>query len=421
MLMMTAGEMMVGRPEEREADQMKQNKKKAQPEGSPPPRAYPIDIEESTGSIPCWKEFAATSEPLAASYPCASIHPLKKTRLDLVGGQGSQWRSNRQWARRHHQQHGSVCCPRRRDPTKDIQNPIQEEAHPAQPRCEAMGTMSEESVSAIHGIQEKAAAAMKKKKKKKKTRRRRRRVMIQRPPPPRRQATNRRKCSSTLCRRSGSMTRTPASEPMPTHTTLSQYYHSLSRGTCVLTPRQRPAFCKVRFIPLQEHAPIRDTRLGTNPLPLFLPPLSCHFQSPQQQQHPGPCICFPNSPGWPALLTTIPTTNPPRAHRPDKFFGPTTRPSSGPRSQTDAILADERFDMLGGQLAFRDFQVFLDINEVRGVVVCLFRSSGHRTQTLPASSPSNRYTRIAIDARLSEPMSNDLVSFLQGATAPAPQ
>jgi hypothetical protein len=33
MLMMTAGEMMVGRPEEREADQMKQNKKKAQPEG----------------------------------------------------------------------------------------------------------------------------------------------------------------------------------------------------------------------------------------------------------------------------------------------------------------------------------------------------------------------------------------------------
>ncbi|PLW07280.1 hypothetical protein PCANC_23869 [Puccinia coronata f. sp. avenae] len=300
---------------------------------SPSPRAYPIDIEESTGSIPCWKEFAATSEPLAASYPCASIHPLKKTRLDLVGGQGSQWRSNRQWARRHHQQHGSVCCPRRRDPTKDIQNPIQEEAHPAQPRCEAMGTMSEESVSAIHGIQEKAAAAMKKKKKKKKTRRRRRRVMIQRPPPPRRQATNRRKCSSTLCRRSGSMTRTPASEPMPTHTTLSQYYHSLSRGTCVLTPRQRPAFCKVRFIPLQEHAPIRDTRLGTNPLPLFLPPLSCHFQSPQQQQHPGPCICFPNSPGWPALLTTIPTTNPPRAHRPDKFFGPTTRPSSGPRSR----------------------------------------------------------------------------------------
>ncbi|PLW07284.1 hypothetical protein PCANC_23870 [Puccinia coronata f. sp. avenae] len=77
-------------------------------------------------------------------------------------------------------------------------------------------------------------------------------------------------------------------------------------------------------------------------------------------------------------------------------------------SETDAILADERFDMLGGQLAFRDFQVFLDINEVRGVVVCLFRSSGHRTQTLPASSPSNRYTRIAIDARLSEPMSNDL-------------
>jgi hypothetical protein len=101
-----------------------------------------------------------------------------------------------------------------------------------------MGMMSEESVSAIHGIQEKAAAAMKKKKKKKKTRRRRRRVMIQRPPPPRRQATNRRKCSSTLCRRSGSMTRTPASEPMPTHTTLSQYYIplALARDLCPGAP-----------------------------------------------------------------------------------------------------------------------------------------------------------------------------------------
>ncbi|PLW35399.1 hypothetical protein PCANC_18296 [Puccinia coronata f. sp. avenae] len=46
------------------------------------------------------------------------------------------------------------------------------------------------------------------------------------------------------------------------------------------------------------------------------------------------------------------------------IFRPTTR------AEDDPILADQGFDMMGGQFTFRDFQVYLDLEEFRGVTFC---------------------------------------------------
>ncbi|KNZ47334.1 uncharacterized protein VP01_64g10 [Puccinia sorghi] len=60
-------------------------------------------------------------------------------------------------------------------------------------------------------------------------------------------------------------------------------------------------------------------------------------------------------------------------------------------TEDDPILADNGFDMMGGQFTFRDFQVYLDLNNVLGVTMCVFRSLDHTHQTLKGSSPSDRY------------------------------
>ncbi|PLW34544.1 hypothetical protein PCASD_12942, partial [Puccinia coronata f. sp. avenae] len=71
-------------------------------------------------------------------------------------------------------------------------------------------------------------------------------------------------------------------------------------------------------------------------------------------------------------------------------------PIFNPRTRTedDLILADEGFDMEGGQFTFRDFQVYLDLTEVLGVTMCVFKSNSIRHQTLPGHSRSGKYTRI---------------------------
>ncbi|KAI7963848.1 hypothetical protein MJO29_004275 [Puccinia striiformis f. sp. tritici] len=68
-------------------------------------------------------------------------------------------------------------------------------------------------------------------------------------------------------------------------------------------------------------------------------------------------------------------------------------------SDDDPILADDGYDMFGGQFTFRDFQVCLDLHRPDlhhdiGVTLCVFRSNNHTHQTLPGASPSDRYTRI---------------------------
>ncbi|KAA1125471.1 Leucine-zipper-like transcriptional regulator 1 [Puccinia graminis f. sp. tritici] len=86
-------------------------------------------------------------------------------------------------------------------------------------------------------------------------------------------------------------------------------------------------------------------------------------------------------------------------------------------SEDDPILADDDFDMLGGQFTFRDFQVCLDLNHVLGVALCVFRSRDYTHQTLPGASPSGKYTRIGFSGQMSEAMSNAVVAHING-TAP---
>ncbi|KAA1080857.1 Leucine-zipper-like transcriptional regulator 1 [Puccinia graminis f. sp. tritici] len=86
-------------------------------------------------------------------------------------------------------------------------------------------------------------------------------------------------------------------------------------------------------------------------------------------------------------------------------------------SEDDPILADDDFDMLGGQFTFRDFQVCLDLNHVLGVALCVFRSRDYTHQTLPGASPSGKYTRIGFSCQMSEAMSNAVVAHING-TAP---
>jgi hypothetical protein len=90
------------------------------------------------------------------------------------------------------------------------------------------------------------------------------------------------------------------------------------------------------------------------------------------------------------------------------IFNPQTR------TEDDPVLADEGFDMMGGQFTFRDFQVYLDLQEVRGVTMCVFQSNSVRHQTLPGVSQSGRYTRIGFSCQMSKSMSDAVQTYLTG-------
>jgi len=94
-------------------------------------------------------------------------------------------------------------------------------------------------------------------------------------------------------------------------------------------------------------------------------------------------------------------------------------PIFNPQNSTedDPILADDGFDMEGGQFTFRDFQVYLDLNQVLGVTLCVFRSKDHTHQTLDGVSPSDKYTRIGFSCQMSEKMSKAVVAYINQKTA----
>ncbi|OAV91130.1 hypothetical protein PTTG_04198 [Puccinia triticina 1-1 BBBD Race 1] len=98
-------------------------------------------------------------------------------------------------------------------------------------------------------------------------------------------------------------------------------------------------------------------------------------------------------------------------------------PIFNPRNsnEDDPILADNGFDMLGGQFTFRDFQVYIEMNQVVGVTMCVFRSGQDTHQTLDGASPSDKYTRIGFSCQMSEKMSNAVVAYIQSTTKIAGQ
>ncbi|KNZ63470.1 uncharacterized protein VP01_113g6 [Puccinia sorghi] len=81
-------------------------------------------------------------------------------------------------------------------------------------------------------------------------------------------------------------------------------------------------------------------------------------------------------------------------------------------TENDPILADDGFDMIGGHFTFHDFQVYLDLNNVLGVTMCVFRSQAHSHQTLKGASPSDRYTRLGFSCQMSEKISNAVVDYI---------
>jgi len=85
-------------------------------------------------------------------------------------------------------------------------------------------------------------------------------------------------------------------------------------------------------------------------------------------------------------------------------------------TENDPILADEGFDMMGGQFNFRDFQVYLDLNEVLGVTIFVFRSKDHTHQTVKGLSHSDKYTRIGFSCQMSQKMSCAVVSYINQKT-----
>ena len=92
------------------------------------------------------------------------------------------------------------------------------------------------------------------------------------------------------------------------------------------------------------------------------------------------------------------------------IFNPNTSDEDTP------ILADKQFDMVGGQFTFRDFQVYLDLNEVVGVTMCVFRSNKEVHQTLDGESKSGKYTRVGFSCQMSEKMSNAVIAYINQTT-----
>ena len=78
------------------------------------------------------------------------------------------------------------------------------------------------------------------------------------------------------------------------------------------------------------------------------------------------------------------------------------------------ILADEGFDMIGGQFSFRDFQVYLDLNKTLGVTLCVFRSQDYRHQTLPGASQSDNYTRLGFSCQINKRMAAAVTAYVEG-------
>ncbi|PLW33625.1 hypothetical protein PCANC_23911 [Puccinia coronata f. sp. avenae] len=56
-------------------------------------------------------------------------------------------------------------------------------------------------------------------------------------------------------------------------------------------------------------------------------------------------------------------------------------------AEDDPILADEGFDMMGGQFTFQEFQVYLDLEDFCGVTLCVFKSNSVTHQTLRGNEP----------------------------------
>jgi hypothetical protein len=90
------------------------------------------------------------------------------------------------------------------------------------------------------------------------------------------------------------------------------------------------------------------------------------------------------------------------------IFNPLTRTKANP------VMADEGFDMLGGQFTFRDFRVYLDLKQVLGVTMCDFKSNSVNHQTLRGASQSGRYTRIGFSCQMPKSMSDAVHTYLTG-------
>ncbi|OAV87735.1 hypothetical protein PTTG_11820 [Puccinia triticina 1-1 BBBD Race 1] len=78
------------------------------------------------------------------------------------------------------------------------------------------------------------------------------------------------------------------------------------------------------------------------------------------------------------------------------------------------VLADELFDMEGGQFSFRDFQVCIDLNKTLGVTLCVFRSQDYRHQTLPGCSPTDMYTRLGFSCQINRRMAHAITAYING-------
>jgi hypothetical protein len=70
--------------------------------------------------------------------------------------------------------------------------------------------------------------------------------------------------------------------------------------------------------------------------------------------------------------------------------------------EENPILADKGLNMIGSQFNFCDFQVYIDLNEVVGVNMCVFRSQEESHQTSNDASLSDNYTRIGFSCQMSQ-------------------
>ena len=77
-------------------------------------------------------------------------------------------------------------------------------------------------------------------------------------------------------------------------------------------------------------------------------------------------------------------------------------------------MADEGFNMIGGQFSFCDFQVYLDLNKKLDVTLCVFRSQEYRHQSLPGASQSNNYTRMGFSCQINKRMTAAVTAYVEG-------
>ncbi|CAH7667745.1 expressed protein, partial [Phakopsora pachyrhizi] len=78
------------------------------------------------------------------------------------------------------------------------------------------------------------------------------------------------------------------------------------------------------------------------------------------------------------------------------------------------LIAEDGFDVEGGEFVIRDLKVFIDFSKVNGVVLVILKTSKCVHQTISSRSKSGFYTRFGFSCQISRKMSHSIEKYMNG-------